>query len=429
MSRLVPFVLLLAATLAMVGAASRAASGTAGPARLAGPTPAASRAAPEPPAEKALFHSDPEHVWNRLHRHVFLRDDKNVSVDDREPLSSVTAQTSAFLTKGKSHQEAVALLDEFLKVAPDRQLKEPLKRAVLQHDLWEAFTATTQEARLFVFSDVNGRLLKDQHYIDPGDAGLDDRKQRRDVQKRLAQAMRAVALSPREIEALRDNFADAVKAGTFPKEFDPEHPEKPFLPPDLLAKDGPWVAVASLTRSDELAAPAHMAATKGRAVFTVFLRLPEGRKATEAFLKRMKDGALPELPEGAQTALLRRWLLIDDQGRPCPTPLTESLQLRVYWKDDVGRPYVFRMHRSELFAGHDGGIKPVSIKNEDCRSCHAQNDGQGVRTIATLYAGEPTKRGLIAVGAGEQSGKTVDWLKTTYTWGLLQGLWETEPPK
>jgi hypothetical protein len=172
-----------------------------------------------------------------------------------------------------------------------------------------------------------------------------------------------------------------------------------------------------------------MAATKGRAVFTVFLRLPEGRKATEAFLKKMKDGALPELPEGAQTALLKRWLLIDDQGRPREAPLTESLQLRVYWKNEVGRPFVFRISRGELFAGRDGGLKAVTMKNENCASCHARIEGQGVRTIATLYAGDPNKPGLIDVPVGEQSQHTTAWLKTTYTWGLLQGLWETEPSK
>jgi hypothetical protein len=390
---------------------------------------AASRAAPEPPAEKPPFHADPDHVWNRLHRHVYLRDDK-VGVDEREPLSPFNnGPVSTFLTRGKSHRDAVALLDEFLKVAPDRRVKDPVKRAVLQHDLWEAFASTTQEARLFVFFDPTGRMHKAQHYVDPGDAGLDDRRPRRDVQKRLAQAMRAVALSPREIEALPDNLSAAVKAETFPKEFDPEHPDKPFLPPDLLAKDGPWVAVASATRGDELAAPAHMAAAKGRGVFAVFLRLPAGRKATEAYVKQFKDGKLPELPEGAQTALLRRAVLIDDQGRPKESPLTESLQLRVYWKDDVGRPFAFQLRRGDLFAGRDGGFRPASLKEHNCVSCHARTAGQGVRTIATLYAGDPDKPALIDVAAGEQAEHTIGWLKTTYTWGLLQGLWETEPPK
>jgi hypothetical protein len=260
--------------------------------------------------------------------------------------------------------------------------------------------------------------------------GLEDARPRREVQRRLVQAIRVVALSPREIAALPDNLAITVTAGTYPKEFDPQQPDQPFLPPDLLAKDGPWVAVASVTRSDELAAPAHMAATKGRAVFTAFLRLPEGRKATEAYLKRMTDGALPELPEGAQTALLKRWLLIDDQGRPRQAPLTESLQIRVYWKDEVGRPFAFRLRRDELFAGRGGGIKAISVKDENCSSCHVRINGrQGVRTIATLYAGELNKPGLTTVNAGGQAEHTMTWLTTTYTWGLLQGMWEAEPPK
>jgi hypothetical protein len=390
----------------------------------------ASRATPEPPDQKPLFHSDADHIWNRLHRHVCLRDGKS-GIDEREPLSpGGTGPLSTFLIKGKSHETAVALLDEFNKLAVDRRVKEPLKRAIFQHDLWEAFTSTTPEARQFIFADVTGRTLKAQHFVDPGDAGLEDTRPRRDVQKRLVQAIRAVALTPREIAGLPDNLADTVMAGTYPKEFDPQHADRPFLPPDLLAKDGPWVAVASATRSDELAAPAHLAATKGRAVFTVFLRLPEGRKATEAYVKRMQDGALPELPEGTQTALLKRWLLIDDQGRPRESPLTESLQIRVYWKDDLGRPFAFRLCRDELLAGRDSGIKAVSTKNESCASCHARNDGrQGVRSIAILYAGELNKPGLTAVRAGDQAERTTQWLTTTYTWGLFQGMWETEPPK
>jgi hypothetical protein len=387
-------------------------------------------ARPEPPAERSLFDPDPDHVCNRLHRQVYLRDEKNVGVDDREPLSPFPrGPMSPFLIKGASHRDALALLDEFLKAAPERRVKEPLKRAVLQHDLWEAFTSTTEEARPFIFDDTTGRVLKAQHFVDPGDAAQEDRRPRREVQKRLVQAIRALALNRREIETLPDNFAAAVKSGAFPKQFDAEHPDRPFLPSDLLATDGPWVAVASATRSDELAAPAHMAETKGRAVFTVFLRLPEGRKATEAYLKRMKDGALPELPEGAQTALLRRWLLIDDEGRPRATPLTESLQLRVYWKDELGRPFAFRLRRGELFADRDGGLKPLPLKGENCGSCHARIEGQGVRTIATLYAGESNKPGLVAADPGQQPGNTIVWLQKTYTWGLLQGLWEAEPAK
>jgi hypothetical protein len=353
---------------------------------------------------KPLSHADPEHIWNRLHRHVYQRD-ANVSPDDREPLSPLFGSTpSSFLTRGQSHQDALALLDEFLKVPPERRIREPLKRAVLQHDLWEAFTSTTEPAQ-----------------------DLDDRPQRREIQKRLVQAMQAVALSPREIETLPDNLAAAVKSGKLPEQFDTEHPVRPFLPPDLLAKDGPWVAVASPTRSDEVAAPMHVETTKARAVFTVFLRLPAGRKATEAYVKRMEGGALPELPEGAQTALLRRWLLIDDQGQLRATPLTESLQLRVYGKDDMGLPFVFRLRRGELFADRAGGLQPLSLKDVNCASCHARLEGQGVRTIATLYAGDRTKPGLKVVDAGEQAAKTITWHKSTPTWGLLQGLWKTEP--
>jgi hypothetical protein len=43
--------------------------------------------------------------------------------------------------------------------------------------------------------------------------------EKRELQMRLAEARRRLALSPKEIELLPDNYAQAVAAGTFPKEY------------------------------------------------------------------------------------------------------------------------------------------------------------------------------------------------------------------
>src|SRR5262249_49137112 len=190
-------------------------------------------------------------------------------------------------------------------------------------------------------------------------------RQRRELQKRLVAVMRRIALSRREIAALPDNLADAVKSGAFPKEFDPKRPEGAFLPPDLADADGAWVGFANWLPPQGLAAPQHTAFVKGRSVFTARLRLPGGREATQAYLKKAAAGDVAQFPVGTQIALLRRTLLIDDAGAPRPTRLTESVELRYYQKPgrgtqpiDVGTPAAFLLSRKDLAAGRNGGLSP-----------------------------------------------------------------------
>ncbi len=242
-----------------------------------------------------------------------------------------------------------------------------------------------------------------------------------------------------------------------------------MLPPDLLAADGPWVPITSSRRDDGLAAPEHMAFTKGRSVFLVLLRLPKGRAATEAFIKEVdvaarKGDKLPPLPEDAQTALVRRMVLIDDKGRFHESRLTESVELRVYHQNDVGHPFAFHLRRGDLFAGRAGGLHAVGPEEESlfdfqvavpksyrsadplegkkpeqperlmgmCSGCHRHHEGDGILTIATLHAGrtgrDEHRMGLRVSMAEEQEHSTARWLQQSYTWGLLQGMWETPRP-
>src|SRR5262249_52899501 len=151
---------------------------------------------------------------------------------------------------------------------------------------------------------------------DPGDTELPQRTQRREVQMQLAQIMRQVALAPAEIDALPDNLAATVRAGTVPTSFDPKHADRAFPPPRLRDPDGPWVAVANPDRTDRLAAPEHVRFTKGRLLFLTLVRSPEGHQTTEAAVKKL------EFPTGTQVALLRRIFLIDTTGALRPTRLT-----------------------------------------------------------------------------------------------------------
>ncbi|HEV3259815.1 MAG TPA: hypothetical protein VG013_23305 [Gemmataceae bacterium] len=437
------------------------------PSRLiAGSPPQPAR--PASRAQADLFDPDAQHPWNRLHRQLYSRTTQAGKTYEQESLEPLFLPTSKFLTEGASHRQAIALLDEFLKERADRRIKDPVKRAVLQRDLWAVFATTAGFANLRLWERGNGQLIT--HSLgsqDAGDTDLGRIAQRRELQKRLVQVMRRVALTVKEIRVLPDNLAAAVKGGSFPRTYDPKHPERPFLPANLLDKQGPWVMVTTFPGLDQLSLPRHVAFTKGRSLFLVFLRLPQGRPATLAYLKTMEDGKLPQFPAGTQVALLRRTLLIDNTGTLRTTPLTERLQIRVFRRGShgelgTGDPHDFVLSRKDLFAGRNGGLRavgadetsyfdfethagdvfemkkrpPAAVLLKTCASCHARHEGAGVVSLASIHEGDPKYPGL---QPAEQEGKTYDleaearptinWTRKTYTWGLLQGLWETQPGK
>jgi hypothetical protein len=378
-----------------------------------------------------LFDADADHPWNRAH-HTLYEEAPELGIDDQERLEPLLTfgEQSRFLAPKASAKPALDALNALLDAGPRGAVKDPLRRAVFQHDLWSVFADASGPVHPLLLELADARMLETQRFADHGEAALQRLRDRRALQRRLAQAMRLAALTEDEIKALPDNLADAVKAGRFPSEFDPKKPQQPFLPPDLLARDGPWVMVGNSTLLHRIGAPTHLTTSRGRSVFLVLLRLPEGRKATEAFVKELGKGKLPPLPKGAQTALLRRMLLIDDQGRLRPTTLTESLQLRAYsGDDDIGTPFAFKLSRAGLFAGKGEGLRPLSMKGRNCFACHARTDGNGVRSIASLHEGDRKRPGLAASDLEEQTRGGVAWAEMSSTCGLLHGLWEAAPSK
>jgi hypothetical protein len=159
-------------------------------------------------------------------------------------------------------------------------------------------------------------------------------------------------------------------------------------------------------------------------------------------------------------------LLIDDHGALRRTALVESVELRFYRKPehgpdplDMGTPAVLHLCRKDLVAGRNGGLRAVGPDEttwfsfqarsghlgvdfleaprrprgerllSTCGSCHARVEGHGgIQSVATLYVGDPlAPRGLIQVAEQDQAGATMRWVQKTYTWGLIQGLWEARP--
>jgi hypothetical protein len=308
----------------------------------------------------AIFDSDPNHIWNRTHHCLFARHRADGAEFGADTLDPLLWQRTWYLLTGDSHARALACLDEFLRSHAERAVQDPLKRAIFQRDLWAAF--------------------------DWAAAGDDLPEQRRELETRLAEVMRRVAITPEQVRRLPDTYAAAVAARQFATEYDPHNPEQAFLPPELFRSDGPWVCLSAY--SEDPTAIVHFT---GRSRFLAFMRLPGGREATANYIRELRSGtyqpllrngsepeflnlALPQFPAGIEVALVRQAIVIDDRGNLAPTGLTESVQLRVYHAITPGSRYMnyingpsshdqdffeFRMNRAELFGNIGGGLVAV----------------------------------------------------------------------
>jgi hypothetical protein len=326
------------------------------------------------PVGTTLYHRDRDHLWNRVHAALLVRTGPDGRAYGEDRLEPLLWKESEYLLKGKSADRAVAVLEEFLREKGESLIEDPVKRAVLQRDLW-----------LVSNWSAGGRLSAP-----------------------LAKVIDRLALSPDQIAKLPDNYAAAVASKKYADRFDPEKPERSYLPPDLFKPDGPWVCVG---RTDGPTAPQHLEESGfnrfTNSVFLVFVKLPGGRDATLDYLKRLAafdkpwalpnadeksreryqflpNPAVPQFPKGTEVALVRRALLIDSSRRVVPSPLTESIQLRVMRADtptmtpallDQLSPFSpaglrrvaerqaffdFQLRRADLFAKEAGGLRDVS---------------------------------------------------------------------
>ena len=321
------------------------------------------RSADNTPPERSMYHADAQHLWNRLYEALFVRVGQDARTYGRDRLDPLLWPETRYLLEFPDHDRAVKVLNEFVDNHGEQLIEEPLKRAVLQRDLWLVF---------------NWLQKSELHGVPRGTPveNRDEAKQRwRDTQKRLRQPLveviRRLALTPDQISILPDNYAAAVASGEFAKQFDLERPNQPFLPADLFATDGPWVCVGA---DDGPVAPEHQCEDRGNPVpnsaFLVFLKLPEGRAATLAYLKEPR----PFLA-GTEVALVRRTLLVTSSHTVVPTALTENIQLRVYRERSEQSVSEFRWSRPLLFANRHGGLRPVGADERDFKTGFSAHPG------------------------------------------------------
>jgi len=282
------------------------------------------------PVPVTLYDADPQHPWNRLYA-ALLTGNPEADPTGADILDPPLFQ-GKFLLEGPSREEAMARLAEFVCNGAAPGAMKPIQRAVMQRDLLAVFHWMARRA---VYQEIEAST--------------------RGLLTALSLAVRQVALTAGEMAGLPDNYAAAVRSGV-PVADDPARPAA-FLPADLMSEDGPWIALQR-TGDDGLSAPIHHTIFAGRSQFEVRMRHPEGRDAGMAYLKKLAemplpfvmekpaDGsflqpfdrgygpwpnpATPQFPAGTMWALVRRAVLVTPGGQPVPSPLVESVQIRIY---------------------------------------------------------------------------------------------------
>jgi hypothetical protein len=421
----------------------------------------------------AFYDSNPSHIWNRLHATIFIRKDLPDTELVPDALDPPLWHNTEYLLAEPSHRQAIHVLDEFLQMHAENLIQDPIKRALLQRDLWAVFDWSVERS-----SGVPGKP--------------DYNKEREELQTRLADALRRLAPSREQIGALPDNYAQAVASGEFAKEYDPEHRDRAFLPPDLFEPHGPWVELEDRGGSEPLAAQ-HLREFSGRSSFLIFLRLPEGRKATFDYLRTLWDFPhpfvshpnfapdqdvapnpdLPQFPAGTEVALVRQMTLFDNQGKLINVPITESVQIRVY-RSVVRNPapvagidqiiarsgqdfFEIRLSRPLLFANHSGGLRAVlpderefavfgfhgpdigfpgpyiSLSRyapvlRECVQCHRNAGVTSLNSLSRLLKPNSLQQDVPKAASSSrwwQDAETLSWKERNHDWTVLTGYWKT----
>jgi hypothetical protein len=387
----------------------------------------------------ALFNPDPEHISNRLYRQVHIRSSSDGKEYGFEDLDLLLWPDTKYLLGGDSNKKALELLDEFLRTGADRQISDPVRRAILQRDLWAVFDWASTSS----------------------------------LAEKLGEVIWRLSLTPTEIDALPDTYAIALRGKNFPAAYDAAQPNRAFLPPDLFDANGSWVCVGA---SDQhLAAPGHDYGFSGRSVFLVFARLPGGKQATLAYLEQLAsldiplmiedpagglplhrwNPAVPQFPANTEFALVRKMVLPDQSHNLVLTPVTESVQIRHYRDIPPGTlrsqsessrsqsVSKIKLDRVKLFEdGHSGllgvtpderefpvfmthGFDPFEENLLDrfstpslasCTICHL---GPGIQSIMSFsFRGGRNPR-LAEITPADEAQKVITWKRTQSNWERL----------
>ena len=373
-----------------------------------------------------VYDPNPDHIWNQVFRQFYRRTEKDGKEYGLSELDPLLWPDTTYLLKGTSNEEAIQILDEFLTTHAENLVKDPLKRAMFQRDLWAVSDWLAFQSSSYPFKSAA-------------------------LKTRLAQIIRRVALTKEQIASLPDNYTLTVQSGAFPAAFQADNPKAAFLPPGLFQSDSAWVPMG------REGGPIAMSHTEvfpfaGRSVFLVFVRSPDGRKATLDFIKTLNARGNPVTPIGTEVALVRRMLLIDDQGDLVLSPITETIQIRHFNPAQFFHEYEVKRERLlsglansldlktevfPLFMSHGDPFEnelpglPITIPKL-CSGCHFEdppipNSGNTLSIISysrfpiPLFDNEQPI--LFATNLIDESQTVINWKMKHPTWKRLKFLW------
>ncbi len=320
-------------------------------------------ATPPPPA--GIYTRDPNHIWNRLF--VAFYRQKFASSSFGHP-SQITAPEwvgpdvldppigyhPRSLLEDEPFEKCNGLLDEFLRRNGARLIHDPLKRALLQRDLWAVFDVLAEAGQFPTL-----RIREPSRYPPvPNPAQI---QRRVTLERKLAQVIHSLALSRGEIERLPDSYSAAIQSGAFSDVLATNRYD--YLPRDLFAANSGWHEILP----GELEKPSileHTLVAGGRSIFRAFIRLPPGANdktiLDEAVTNIRRNPGKPcfGIPFGTQFLLLREMISLDRNGQMVPTHVVESVQFRSRTKES-GFAREAELSRALLFQGRQGGLRPI----------------------------------------------------------------------
>ncbi len=435
-------------------AVSKSAAATAGPQGLT------------PPYQNTFFDPNPAHPWNRLYGMLFIRpawDGKLYGADEMDPLYW---PDSKYLLTQPLHRQVIQALDQFVHSDSAHLISDPLKRALLQRMLWALF-------------DTLAAHENDAYHSDHFDT------ERKEIQLRLVSIMKAVALTNAEIKSLPDNYTSEVEAKSYPAAFDPARETQPFLPAAFSPRSNLVDLEDHSYPGFGPIAPIHVAGVSGRSAFHILIGLPSGKSDTLAYLKKINafephwiydmmrqsgtneelapqiNPALPQVPPLTTLALVRKANLINNEGEPVNSPLTETVRLRVirslsYYGDTPSQtPFLFILDQAKLLKGQGGLVaqrkepgfdmvlnKLFAISGDSLERRYGENASPGGEMLLTsclqCHSSGP---GIFSMNSynqsfsapklrtpnlqeGESAGSdSINWKKHQYDWGLLKAYW------
>jgi hypothetical protein len=381
-----------------------------------------------------LFDADPQHLWNRLFAAVTIRSSLLPSVRGGPPVARIEGgdRIEFFGWGGTTYWDEPANvaqlerhLDQFLGQGGEKLSTDPLKRVLLQHDLWTLFD-----------------FLMVRQIARRGD--LETRHRRNELCRKLARSIQSLALARETLTRLPDNYSLAIQSGRFAATHDFD-PKRDYLPPRVLSGDDEWQELDfhQAHRSEDVERRyvfLHMRAFQGRSYFRVFCRFPKGRPQLENYLRQLDSRGIdwrasaqhgsialtqdaPELPAGTEVALLQFLIALDTNVQLVPTSLVESVRLLIFKRvDGIADPATNMLNGvnaakytlKRRLALADGGMQHGGLQREpddlpvyrvlfesdlvrdwgsrgryypltaDCRSCHSGAGQTGVQMIGSV---------------------------------------------